>query len=243
MIKEALEYLMNEAARPAMTKIDGENYSSKPLHRISYKPKAEPIKMSTLSSLIDYIQSDTDSMYDSMIIHVMSPTHVEMYSELDDERNREHIVTVDAQVPEFLFNTFIEHEKFCINLQAKFIHDPNTDRALIQKFAGTVEAGTVSEYGDDGATQKATIKTGIASKGEAIVPNPVKLKAYRTFIEVDQPVSQYIFRLKQDKYDGVVCALFEADGGAWKLEAMQNIKAYLEEQLSDFNDYKITVIS
>lgn len=243
MIKKALEYLMNEAAQPAMTEIDGENYSSKPLHRISYNPKAEPIKMSTLSSLIDYIQSNTDSMDEYMIIHVMSPTHVEMYSELDDERNREHIVTVDAQVPEFLFNTFIEHEKFCINLQAKFIHDPNTDRALIQKFAGTVEAGTVSEYGDDGATQKATIKTGIASKGEAIVPNPVKLKAYRTFIEVDQPVSQYIFRLKQDKYDGVVCALFEADGGAWKLEAMQNIKAYLEEQLSDFNDYKITVIS
>jgi len=27
-------------------------------------------------------------------------------------------------------------------------------------------------------------------------------------------------------------ALFEADGGAWRIEAMKRIKAYLEEQLS-----------
>lgn len=47
------------------------------------------------------------------------------------------------------------------------------------KFAGTVESGTLAEYGDDGVTQKATVKTGIASKGDAIVPNPVKLKGTR----------------------------------------------------------------
>lgn len=242
MIRKALEYIVGLSEARTQS-IDGFVYSDKPLHRISRNPKAEPIEMNTLSSLVDYIRSNTDCMYGNMIIHVQSPTHVEMYSELDDERIREHIVEVCAKVPEFSFNNFIGHENFCINLQSKFINDPDTDRALIQKFAGTVEAGTVAEYGDDGATQKATIKTGIASKGEAIVPNPVTLRAYRTFVEVDQPVSQYVFRMKQDKYEGVVCALFEADGGAWKLEAMQNIKAYLEEQLSEFNDYTITVIS
>lgn len=244
MIKEALKYLMETMSMPYVNKLeDCGIYADRPLHRISFNPKAEPIKMNTLSSLVDYIRSNTDSMYGDMFIHVMSPTHVEMRSELDDERIRECVVVVNAQVPEFNFNQFIGHENFCINIQSKFINDPDTDRALIQKFAGTVEAGSVAEYGDDGATQKATIKTGIASKGEAIVPNPVKLRAFRTFIEVEQPVSHYIFRMKQDKYDGISCALFEADGGAWKLDAMQNIKAYLKEQLADFNDYKITVIS
>lgn len=61
------------------------------------------------------------------------------------------------------------------------------DRDLILKFAGTVENGTIAQYGDDGVTQKATVKTGIASKGDAIVPNPVRLRPYRTFIEVEQP--------------------------------------------------------
>jgi hypothetical protein len=32
---------------------------------------------------------------------------------------------------------------------------------------------------------------------------------------------------------GPTCALFEADGGAWKLEGMNNIKKYLEVQLKD----------
>lgn len=86
-------------------------------------------------------------------------------------------------------------------------------------------------------TQKATVKTGIASKGEAIVPNPVILKPYRTFVEVDQPLSQFVFRMKQDKYDGIQCALFEADGGAWKIEAMKSIKEYLKEQLEGIEGF------
>lgn len=66
-------------------------------------------------------------------------------------------------------------------------------------------------------------------------------KPYRTFLEVDQPVSEFIFRMKQDKYDGVLCALFEADGGAWKMEATERIKKYLESELKAYSNF--TVIS
>lgn len=156
-------------------------------------------------------------------------------------RDRETLVIVRARVPEFYFNRFINQEEFCINMQSKFIDDTATDRALLLKFAGTVESGTLAEYGDDGVTQKATVKTGIASKGDAIVPNPVKLKPYRTFLEVDQPASEFVFRMKQDKYDGVLCALFEADGGAWKMEATERIKKYLESELKEYDNF--TVIS
>ena len=115
-------------------------------------------------------------------------------------------------------------------MQSKFMDSP--DRALLLKFAGTVEAGSIAEYGDDGVTQKATVKTGITSKGDAIVPNPVSLTAYRTFIEVEQPAAQYIFRMQQGS-GGVQCALFEADGGAWAIAAMRRIRSYLETALSD----------
>ena len=193
--------------------------------------------MNTLSSLIDYIKANVDEMSGKMIIHVQSPTLVQMYSELDYERKREYMVEVNASVPDFRFNQFSDHEPFCINLQSKFIDDPETDRALLLKFAGTVEAGTVAEYGDDGVTQKATVKTGIASKGEAIVPSPVTLKPFRTFVEVEQPLSNFVFRMKQDRYDGIQCALFEADGGAWKIAAMQEIKTYLKEQLEGMEGF------
>jgi hypothetical protein len=97
----------------------------------------------------------------------------------------------------------------------------------------------VAEYGDDGVSQKATIKTGLASKGEAIVPNPVRLKPFRTFTEVDQPESAFVFRMKNDNYSGITCGIFEADGGAWKREAMESVKAYLKEELKDVAGYVI----
>lgn len=238
MIKKALEYI-NGLAAPTVQNINDEVYSDKALYRINHNPKAAEIQMNTLSSLVDYIKSGVDLMQDAMIIHVQSPTRVSMYSALDRERIRECIAEVNAKTPDFPFNKFIEHEKFCINLQSKFINDPVTDRALLLKFAGTVERGTVAAYGDDGVTQKATVKTGIASKGDAVVPNPVKLKGFRTFVEVEQPTQEFVFRMKEEKYDGICCALFEADGGAWQVEAMKNIKTYLEEQLNGIDGFII----
>lgn len=239
MIEKALKYILG-LKEPTITEINCETYSDKPLHRISYIPKAEPLELNTLSSLVDYIKSHLDDR-DESFIHIKSPTRIEMISRLDCERDRERLVVVNALLPSFPFDQYIEHEKFCINLQSKFVNSDTTDKKLLLKFAGTVEAGTVAEYGDDGVTQKATVKTGLASKGEAIVPSPAVLKPYRTFIEVEQPLSSFIFRMKQDKYDGIHCALYEADGGAWKLEAMRNIKAYLEEALQNIEG--ITIIS
>lgn len=226
MIKKALEYLMEEKSKANTFCIGGETYSDKPLHRINHNPKAEPIGLRTLSSLVDYIHSGFDSR-ENVFVHVDSPTIIRVFSSLDMDREREYLVTVEAEVPYFKFNQFMDHEEFCIALQSKFVNNP--DRALLLKFAGTVEAGSVAEYGDDGVTQKATVKTGIASKGDAIVPNPVTLAAYRTFNEVEQPETQYVFRMKQDG-SGVRCALFEADGGAWRNEAMLNIKEYLVKE-------------
>ena len=243
MIKDAIKYIVDELSHAERYMINGDEYSDKQLYRIDpYFPKAKAIGMSTLTSLVEYIKANIDSMDKNMIIHVKDPETVELYSCLDDNRDREYLVTAKAMVPDFVFNHFMDQEKFWINLQSKFIDDPETDRALLLKFAGTVEAGTVAEYGDDGVTQKATVKTGIASKGDAIVPNPVRLRPYRTFLEVEQPASEFVFRMKQDKYDGITCAIFEADGGAWKVAAMKAIKDYMQFELEDYKE-QFTVIS
>lgn len=229
MLKEALQYIIG-LAEPVVEVYNDEYYSDKPLHRVeNYIPKAECVTVHTLTSLLDYIFSNIDEMADRMIVAVESPTCVRLYSQLDDNRDREYLMKAEALLPEFRFNSFMDQESFCIALQSKFIS--NQDRELLLKFAGTVEAGTVAQYGDDGVTQKATIKTGLASKGEAIIPNPVTLIPYRTFLEVQQPASDFIFRMRENH--GVECAIFEADGGAWKNEAMRSIKDFLETILQD----------
>lgn len=72
---------------------------------------------------------------------------------------------------------------------------------------------------------------------EAQIPNPVHLKPYRTFLEVDQPASDFIFRMRDNH--GVDCAIFEADGGAWEMEAMQNIKSYLQKELLGLEQFTV----
>ena len=62
------------------------------------------------------------------------------------------------------------------------------------------------------------------------MPNPAVLKPYRTFVEVEQPESKFVFRMQT----GPEMALFEADGGAWRIQAMKNIKEYLEKELKAF---------
>lgn len=237
-IKEALEYIVG-LRKPEIVEINGERYSDKELRRICYNPKARVIEMTTLTSLVEYIKANVDCMDSKMIIHVQSPTKVSLYSQLDIDRVREYLVEVNANVPEFSYGRYYDHESFLIALQSKFINNP--DRELLLKFAGTVEDKSVATYGDDGVTQKATIKTGVASKSDAIVPNPVKLRPFRTFIEVEQPESAFVFRMNQDGNGGVKCAVFESDGGAWKNAAMKNVKEYLQSELADMSQF--TVIS
>lgn len=244
-LKDALQYIveLGEAKVKDVALPDGtvQTYSDKPLKMLKKRlPMAEaPLRMSTLTSLVEYIKGNIDSMSDKMIVQIVDPETVVLLSQLNEERQREKLAVVNATIPNFRFNDFINQEEFCINLQSKFIDDEETDKSLLLKFAGTVEAGTVAEYGDDGTTQKATIRTGIASKGEAIVPNPVSLRPFRTFLEVTQPKSDFIFRMKQDKYDGIACAIFEADGGAWKIAATTAIKEYLQFELAGLNQFTI----
>lgn len=59
MIKEALEYIV-KLSKPETFSIGKQTYSDKELHRVSFNPKAEPIVMNTLSSLVDYMLCDHD---------------------------------------------------------------------------------------------------------------------------------------------------------------------------------------
>lgn len=45
-----------------------------------------------------------------------------------------------------------------------------------------------------------------------------------------QPEIDFVFRMRNGS-DGVSCALFEADGGAWKFRAVHSIAEYLKEKL------------
>ena len=85
---------------------------------------------------------------------------------------------------------------------------------------------------DNGITQEVTIKQGVEL---ALIDLKERygLMPYRTFVEVEQPLSEFIFRVKDDGQKNIFCSLHEADGGAWELNAMHSIKVYLENELKE----------
>lgn len=93
----------------------------------------------------------------------------------------------------------------------------NEDRNKLLKVSGNIKEENVKSVGDDGVSQSAAIKVGVASVAEVVIPNPVILAPFRTFPEVIQPESKFIFRMQT----GPQCALYEADGGAWRNVAME----------------------
>lgn len=128
-LKEALEYVVG-MDEPHIITHDGETYSDKPLKRISYVPYATAIKVTTLSSLVDYIKSGIDSMHGRMIVQVVSPELVRFYSELDADRERESIMDVQAQIPSFSFDTYLEKRSLLSACSPSFLMIPKPTRNL-----------------------------------------------------------------------------------------------------------------
>lgn len=91
---------------------------------------------------------------------------------------------------------------------------------------------------DNGVTQKVEAKTGIALNSVVEIKPRVTLRPFRTFIEVEQPESEFLLRVNQSGEIG----LFEADGGVWKLEATRNVAAYFEDKLKDLVDAGTVVV-
>lgn len=253
MIKEALEYIV-EQAKPNEIEHEGELYTDKPIYRVHQQINTNTIHMNTLTSLIDYLRDNSDRILEEKaVIQVVSPTFVKLFSQKSTDKDLEskEYVTVKASIPEFCFGQWYGNEEFTINVMSKFItlsgNDGFDDKAAVLQFAGTVQAGTITDYGDNGVSQSATVKTGILEKEQKLVPSIVELCPYRTFMEVEQPKSQFIFRMRSGAYDCITCALFEADGGAWQNEAMQNIKCYLVSELEKIEEQmdglKVTVIA
>lgn len=127
----------------------------------------------------------------------------------------------------------MDTETFNIMLQSSFAD--KGDKETLLKYTGLIRDEAVKTTGDDGISQQVTIKTGVASVAQAVVPNPATLAPYRTFQEIDQVESKFIFRMK----DGPRAAIFEADGGQWRNETIIRIKTYLNEQLKDVDNVEI----
>lgn len=231
MIREAIEKILGLA--PVQKLEFGEReYTDRKICPVLL-PEPDAMGLHTLSGVRDYLNENPDGLeLDRVVIHVAGPTEVKVFSRLSGPfEQRMPYLLAEHTMPVFRFGQYMDIETFIIELQAKFVQDDMTKEIL--QLMGTITEDLIRVYADDGVTQEVTAKSGIGKVEGRAVPNPVTLSPYRTFNEIVQPPGKFVFRLKPGRGDKPEAALFEADGGAWQLEAIRFIRQWLRTEVPE----------
>lgn len=261
MIFEALKYLVDlgrEADKVQTVKHEGRTYATKQLSRV---PDELPIndiallEVNTLDALIEYLDSDPDGIVDDAdgdsvgpIVHVVSPTRVDVRTcVLGEKQKRQYWMSAHAPVPRLLVSAAgdepraVRVDELAIHLRTCFVDPPLPEiddeaevresrpsaRSELVKFLGTWVETDKLTVEDDGVTQTVTVRSGLTLNAEGHAPSLMDLAPIRTFFEVRQPTSPFVLRC----HKGGTCNLITADGGAWRNEAIAHVAKYLKYKL------------
>jgi hypothetical protein len=230
MIKNALEYLVS--LKPNQTyQIDDYAYSDHELHRIDppryYK---KTLSFGSLDAIVKMIRNEIEDYRVTegglpVFIQVAAYNRVEVFTRPDLTETREFPYNAICDDADFQPG-WRTQDKAIIELKSRFLPTADTEYLIDLISRINNDQGVRSE--DNGVSQTVTVKSGISLMSTEKVKPRLALQPFRTFREVDQPVSEFILRLDEQKGVGI----FEADGGIWKMEAKDNIQKYFEEKLA-----------
>lgn len=235
MITKAIEKIQSLTREADDFKIgaDGKEYAYRDVHRVYDDPRPETLIVYSLSGIVDYVKKNIDKLeMDKLMIHVVNHERVDLITDVHGAKNeRNTLVTAMLDCNSFNFDRYYNQEDFVIKVLSMF--EETEDKNLVIHYVAKVDTSKVVSVEDNGINQFAEIKMGTRSgrtEGETLKPI-VSLKPYRTFREVEQPESKFLFRIKDN--GGASAALFEADGGVWKGNARLNIATFFKDNLKD----------
>lgn len=231
-LKDAIDRVVELAKPFTLETHGGHQFCSAILHEV--KPNVESperYSVDTLEALVKLIRTEGIGHSPKLYVRVDSARRVMVdttYTHRDyAEYSRLPLYEAVTDVPSITVNQEMSQEQAVVELQSLYAVTPDRDYLLALLSHIDVNQGVSSV--DNGISQEVSVRTGAVLKEQQTVKPIVLLQPYRTFLEVEQPASDFLLRLSKSGYP----ALHEADGGAWKLEAKRNIAAYLGEQLAD----------
>lgn len=232
MIKEALQYvagLVKDSQEIITKEINGETYIKGEAKRIPID-EVKALNLHSLNATVDYIRSNLKSeKFQLPYIIKIVDGEVRVYSGLDDRLGRNRLSYTEPMVPNIAFNRYMPMEQFIIQLKTCFIETENLNR--LAAMVSTITDKSEIKIEDDGfGISVSNVNGTVIKKAEGLHINPiVRLTPYRTFLELEQPESKFLLRVRE-------CgemALFEADGGVWQLEVQEKISEYLRTALQN----------
>lgn len=232
MIKEALQYLVGLKENKTYD-IDGRTYSDNVLTLIE-APRYYPdeVEVGSLDSIVKLIRSEYGDIgadpklpAPPLFVRVVSPKRVSVFSRPDDHARRIYAYRAVCTDTDFS-EGWREQQSAIIELRSRFL--PTDDTAYLLDLISRINSEEGIRSDDNGVSQTVTARKGVSLAQTEMVRPRVSLRPFRTFREVPQPESEFILRLDDNGRIG----LFEADGGIWKMEAKDNIRQYLEKELT-----------
>lgn len=235
MIDKALDWI-EEHCKPTFfggEEKDEPTYCNKTLYLIP-QPKPAPLEIYTLTGLVEYLKKNVDVLDgEKVMVVIESPVEVYVAGLLEQPYCVRKIYLKAKCCHQFHNSRWMAVGDFIVYLQTAFVQNETVKQLL--KIVGNIKDESVMNFNDDGVTQQVTAKVGIARVENVPVPNPVCLAPWRTFNEVEQPESLFVFRMKSGKGEPPSCMLAAADGDGWALKAIEGIAEYLRNELPLLN--------
>ena len=230
LTEEAIRRIQETYGDVSEKACDGVDYLVMPNHMKLKKmepPRIESLRINTLSGLINMWKCSPDMNNEKFFIHIMGHDFVTLIGAPDAvHRDREVIATAQAHY-DMIRGDQMHLETFIVELMTRYKETPELIALL--EFVGSMRSENVRDDDDDGVSQKVTVKVGVASLSEAVVPNPIRLRPWCTFPEIDQPERIHVFRVKQGSGGKPMCSLYVSSEQVWMVDTIMNIKAYLTE--------------
>lgn len=226
MEREALEWIA-EQQEPKLVERNGRLFTNGGL--VVSRPSTTEVRLNSLSAFVDLV--DNIPQTGKLFVDVQSPTEVMCFSDIREGYNdRDYYAVVSPLLPQqYPFGRYQSQTEFIVALRSLFM--PTDDQKLVLKFAAGIKNSDEANLRDNGVSQEVELRTSIANTENVEVPQKVVLQPFRTFLEVGQPKSEFVFRVGGG--NNPTFALFEADGGAWKLAAMSSIREYLRDAFAN----------
>jgi hypothetical protein len=210
--------------------------------------------LSTLDSLCDMLKAEITrkAATPPIFVCVRGYNRVVVFGSYEVDYSRKTLYGAESDNSDFNFSADIlsgniggkvrtlSIEEAIIVLQSKYV--PGDDIDYVVGLLSNISSNAEVKNIDNGLSQVVSASQGIAMKQNLDVKKRVTLRPFRTFIEVEQPASEYLLRLHKLGNDEVGVTLTPADGGKWVLEAKANIAAYLREKLSELIDEGTVIV-
>ena len=231
-LKDAINRIVELATPFTLETRDGRQFCSANLREVRPEvPSPARYSVDTLEALVKLIRTEGVAQAPLLYVRVDSARRVMVdttYTHKEyAEFSRLPLYEAVSDVPGITTNQSMTQEQAVVELQSLYAVTDDRDYLLALLSRIDVNQGVSSV--DNGISQEVCVKTGAVLKEQQIVQPIVRLQPYRTFLEIEQPASDFLLRLDKNGCP----ALYEADGGAWKLDAKRKIAEYLKMQLAE----------